>query len=184
MLDGISYHLYQRRMKKKVKEEYTIRQLAVPKKLRHGIQLSYHDSKAGGCHMGIQKTYDSIRQTYFWPGMYQDIHTYITKCKTCQVTKRDVHAKKHTMRPLPIQDVCSRWHMDILADFSKAKEGYQYIRLMIDSFSHWYECVPLQFQDTAHVAKVLYNEFGSRYGLPSSILSDGVKIVCQNLHHP
>lgn len=108
MLDGILYHLYQRRMKKKVKEDDTIRQLAVPTKLRHEIQLSYHDSKAGGCHMGIQKTYDSIRQKYFWPGMYQDIHKYITTCKICQVTKRDVHAKKHTMHPLPIQDVFSR----------------------------------------------------------------------------
>lgn len=108
MLDGILYHLYQRRMKKKVKEEDTIPQLAVPTKLRHEIQLSYHDSKAGGCHMGIQKTYDSIRQKYFWPGMYQDIHKYITTCKICQVTKRHVHAKKHTMHPLPIQDVFSR----------------------------------------------------------------------------
>ena len=152
-------------MRKNVKKEYIIRQLAVPTKLRY-------DSKAGGCHMGIQKTYDSIRQKYFWPGMYQDIHKYITKCKTCQVTKRDVHAKKHTMHPLPIQDACSRWHMDILADLPKAKEGYQYICLMIDSFSHWCECVFLQSQDTAHVAKVLYNDLLSRYGLPSSILSD------------
>ena len=104
--------------------------------------------------------------------MYQDIHKYITKCKTCQVTKRDVHAKNHTMHPFPIQDACSRWHMDILADLPKAKEGYQYIRLMIDSFSHWCECVSLHSQDTAHLAKVLYNELFSRYGLPSSILSD------------
>jgi hypothetical protein len=58
MLDGILYHFYQRRMKKKVKEEYIMRQLAVPTKQRHGMQLSYHDSKAGGCHMGIQKTYE------------------------------------------------------------------------------------------------------------------------------
>lgn len=75
MLDGILYHLYQRRMKKKVKEEDTIRQLAVPTKLRHEIR----------------KTYDSIRQNYFWPGMYQDIHKYITTCKACQVTKRDAY---------------------------------------------------------------------------------------------
>jgi hypothetical protein len=52
MLDGIIYHLYKTRMKKKVKEEDIIRQLAVPTKLRHGMELSYHDSKAGSCHMG------------------------------------------------------------------------------------------------------------------------------------
>ena len=52
------------------------------------------------------------------------------------------------------------------------QRGYQYICLMIDSFSQWCECVSLQSQDTAHVAKVLYNELFCRYGLPSSILSD------------
>ena len=73
-----------------------MRQLAVPTKLRHEIQLSYHDSKAGGCHMRIQKTYDSIMQTYCRPGMYQDIHKYISKCKTCQVTKRDMRTCQET----------------------------------------------------------------------------------------
>jgi hypothetical protein len=116
--------------------------------------------------------------------MYQDIHKYITKCKTCQFTKRDVHAKKDTMHPLPIQDAFSRWHMDILADLPKAKEGYQYIPLMIDSFSHWCECVPLQSQDTSHVAKVLYKEIFTRYDYPLPFYLTGVKIVYQNLVHP
>jgi hypothetical protein len=64
MLDGILYHLYQRRMKKKVKEEDTIRQLAVPTKLRHEIR----------------KTYDSIRQNYFGPGMYAEF-LHLENCR-------------------------------------------------------------------------------------------------------
>lgn len=85
------------------------------------------------------------------------------------------------MHPLPIHDVLSRWHMDILAGLPKTKEGYQYILLMIDSFSHWCECVPLQPQDAAHVAKVFYNEIFTRYGLPSSVLSDQGQNVMSKL---
>jgi hypothetical protein len=28
--------------------------------------------------MGVQKTYEGVRQKYFWPGMYQHIYDYIT----------------------------------------------------------------------------------------------------------
>jgi hypothetical protein len=86
------------------------------------------------------------------------------------------------MHPLPIQDVFSSWHMDILAGLPKAKDGYQYILLMIDSFSHWCECVPLQSHDTGHVAKVLYNELFSRYGLPFSFYLTGSSF-CELINH-
>jgi len=65
--------------------------------------------------MGIQKTYEAVRQMYFWPGMYQHIYDYITSCKTCQIIERNTHVKRTTMHhPLPVQDVFARWHMDIV----------------------------------------------------------------------
>ena len=151
MLDGILFHLYQRRMKKKVKEEDTIRQLAVPTKLRHEIR----------------KTYESIRQNISGLVCTKIFTNILPHAKLVRLQR-----ETHTMHPLPIHDVFSSWHMDILAGLPKTKEGYQYILLMIDSFSHWCECVPLQSQDAANVAKVFYNEIFTRYGLPSSILSD------------
>jgi cleavage and polyadenylation specificity factor subunit 1 len=58
--------------------------------------------------------------------------------------------------------------MDILSGLPKTKDGYQYILLLIDSFSHWCECVPLTSQDSVNVAKVLYNEIFTRFGMPVS----------------
>jgi hypothetical protein len=51
-----------------------------------------------------QKTYEAVRQKYVWPGMYQHIYDYITSCKTCQIIKRNTHAKRTTMHSLPVQD--------------------------------------------------------------------------------
>jgi hypothetical protein len=85
---------------------------------------------------------------------------------------RNTHAKRTTMYPLPVQDAFARWHMDILAGLPKTKDGYQYILLLIDSFSHWCECFPLTSQDAVNVARVLYNAIFTRFGMPASILSD------------
>jgi hypothetical protein len=68
-----------------------------------------------GCHMGVQKTYEAVRQNFFWQGMYQHIYDYIISCKTWQIIKRNTHVKRTTMHPLPVQDVFARWHMDILS---------------------------------------------------------------------
>ena len=142
-MNEVLYRLFTKWLRTNVKETDIIQQLAVPTSLKNDILLSYHDSIATGCHMGVQKTYEGVRQKYFWPGMYQHIYDYITSCKTCQIIKRNTHAKRTTMYPLPVQDAFARWHMDILAGLPKTKDGYQYILLLIDSFSHWCECVSL-----------------------------------------
>jgi hypothetical protein len=42
--------------------------------------------------------------------------------------------------------------MDILAGLPKTKEGYQYILLVTDSFSHWAEAFPLKTQEAQEIA--------------------------------
>lgn len=54
-VDGILYHWFQRRCKKPKGEFNFIRQLALPQVLRRDALLSYHDSLAGGGHLGIEK---------------------------------------------------------------------------------------------------------------------------------
>lgn len=123
LMKDVLYHLYTKRIRKATKDADIVQQLAVPFSLRNDILLSYHDSISGGCHLGIQKTYEAIRQKYFWPGMYQHIYDYIASCNICQRIKRNVHQRKSNLHPLPIQDVFCRWHMDILGGYPKQKKG-------------------------------------------------------------
>ena len=41
----------------------------------------YHDDNG---HMGIDKTFDAIRQKNFWPNLYKNLYEYISSCVTCQ----------------------------------------------------------------------------------------------------
>lgn len=71
IINDVLYHIFEPRTKNKEKTEVILKQLAVPEKLRNDVIKSYHYSIAGGCHLGVQRTYVAIKQKYFWPKMYK-----------------------------------------------------------------------------------------------------------------
>ena len=73
MTDDVLYHFYTARTRGVPRPARPIKQLAVPNSLREDIIASYHDSIAGGGHLGIDRTYTAIRFKYFWPNMYRVI---------------------------------------------------------------------------------------------------------------
>ena len=112
-----------------------IRQLAVPKCLRDDVLKSYHDSVAGGLHLGLDRTYRAIQLKYYWPKMYQTISDYIKTCDTCQRIKKSTHPNHAPLGTMPIESTFSRVHMDILGPLPVTKAGsYKYILVVVDSF--------------------------------------------------
>ncbi|CAC5414433.1 unnamed protein product [Mytilus coruscus] len=84
--------------------EAMIEQLVLPKILREDALLSYHDCKAGGGHTGIEKTYAALHLKYYWPGMYQQVYSYVISCDKCQRAKRPAHKQPAPPMPLPEPD--------------------------------------------------------------------------------
>ena len=172
-LDGVLYHYYQPRSHKKHHHpEPYLRQLAVPRALREDVLRSYHDSAAGGAHLGFDRTYRAIQIKYYWPKMYQNIADYVRSCAVCQSVKKQTQQRPAPLVNMPIAETFSRIHMDILGPLTTSKEGYKYILLIVDSFSKWPEAFPLKTMEAKEIAKVLYAEIFSRYGAPDVIVSD------------
>lgn len=144
--DNVLHHIYTPRTKKSKEQnpDQLILQVALPTCKRETVLASYHDCKAGGGHFGIKRTFAAIKQKYWWPKMYQQIKDYITTCDVCQKTKISRSGHPAPLNPLPIEDVFSRIHIDILCSLPKTKEGYQYVLLVVDSFSKWTEAFPLK----------------------------------------
>jgi hypothetical protein len=88
---------------------------------------SYHDCVAGGCHLGIQRTFLAIKRKFFWHGYYQDVLEYARSCDCCQRIKVDRHPRPAPLINMPIDEPFGRWHMDILGPLPKSKEGYHNI---------------------------------------------------------
>ena len=170
--NGLLFHFYTPRSRGLPREERLVKQLAVPKIMRDDILRSYHDSLAGGGHQGHERTFAAIRLKYYWPKMYEQIGKYVQSCELCQQVKRPVHAKPPPLQPLPVSDLFSRWHIDILSGLPTTKDKYKHILVVVDSYSKWMEAHPLRTQEATEVAAVLYREVISRYGAPRTLVSD------------
>ena len=168
--DGVLYHLYYPRTKGH-KWTDVKKQLAVPHKLRDAVLKSYHDALTAG-HYGIERTYEAIRMKYFWPSLFKDTKVYCQTCEPCQRTKRYIHPRKAELQPLPVGDVFSRVHMDLLGPLPVSEQKYRYIFLVCDSFSKWCEAYPLYTMEAKEVAWKLYDEWICCFGCMNSILTD------------
>ncbi|KAK3088363.1 hypothetical protein FSP39_018216 [Pinctada imbricata] len=172
-LDNTLYHFHCPRIKGVFQSQPIIKQLAVPQCLRKDVLRSYHDSLAGGAHLGLDRTYKAIQLKYFWKGMYQNVADYIRSCNACQLAKKTTKPARAPLVNMPIEDdTFSRLHMDILGPLTTSDEGYKYILLVVDSFSKYPEAFPLKTQESKEIAQVLFSQIFARYGAPRVIVSD------------
>ncbi|KAK3105624.1 hypothetical protein FSP39_002098 [Pinctada imbricata] len=181
IVDGILVHFYQRRCKRQPTEFRYIKQVAMPKVLRQEALKQYHDSIAGGGHLGIEKVSTAMVQMYHWPHMHQDIVNYVRSCIRCQQAKRDSNPARPPLTPLPRRDRFDCWQIDILGPIHKSPEGYEYILLCIEAHSRWPEAIPLKTQSATEVATALFANIISRYGAPSILFSDRGRNFMSNL---
>ena len=172
LLDGILYHMYYRRARGLPKAERLVKQLVVPKQLRHDALQSYHDSLIGGGHQGFERTYHALRNKYYWPGMYRDVHDHVQSCLQCQQSKNRPSIVKAPLHPLPVADIFSRWNIDYMGPVVTSDEGYRHILVVTDSFTKWCEAIPTKTQEAKEVAEVLYRDIITRYGAPKTLVSD------------
>ena len=183
LCDGVLYHWFQRRVKRNKDapvEERWVKQLALPKVLRQEALKAYHDNSAGGAHLGIERVMAAMKSKYHWPRMHQAIHDYIHHCDTCQRIKRDTHAHPPPLTPLPTDGRFERWHMDFLK-LHKTKDGYQYVLVIVDSFTKWIEAFPMKTQESTEVATCLFENVFTRFGCPKYLVSDRGRSFMNNL---
>ena len=167
--DGILVHFYQPRLKKKPMEYNFTIQTAVPRVQRQKLLRAYHDENG---HQGIKRTHALIHGKYYWPRMYNDITMYVKSCDICQRTKRNPNTKVPPLNPLPVTEVFSCMHVDIIAPLTKSSDGYECILVAVDSFSKWIEAFPLRTQTAEEISKILHDEIFCRFGPPVSIVTD------------
>ena len=61
-------------------------QLVLPPPLRYEVLVNAHDDLAGG-HLGVYKTYEKLRDRYYWCGMYKDVEHWVRSCQDCSTRK-------------------------------------------------------------------------------------------------
>ena len=130
----------------------------------HGHILAGHD--------GMLKTKERILQSYYWPGMDNDILTHIQKCHECQIRKPN-RAAPPLMSPLPQCTAPNqRIHADCFGPLLVTGKSKKIILCITDAFTKYVELVALPDKEALTVTSAIFNRWICRFGLPLEIVTD------------
>ena len=69
-------------------------QLVVPRSEQRAIIRRFHDSLFTG-HLGLSRTAFRLQTRVYWPGLRQDVRTYVASCTVCIARKSPCPRRAH-----------------------------------------------------------------------------------------
>lgn len=155
-------------------------QLVLPASLVPVVLQQLHD-KTTGAHLGVQKIQGKIRDRFYWPGWFQRVKKWCQDCGECGSQKQSGATPRAPMVTSATSAPFERIAIDILGPLPKTERSNVYIMVVGDYFSKWTEAYPIPNQEAETLARVLMNEWVSRYGTPRSLHSDQGRSFESNL---
>ena len=144
-----------------------IEQIVVPDKYKPHILAANHMA-----HFGVKKTYDLIREKFFWDKMYSDTKNYVESCKHCISYK-----SPNKIPPVPIQRnfIPTRPMEFVSCDFigklKQTNNGNSYILSFIDHFTKFMKLYAVPDQSAVTTSEK-FLDFICTFGVPDKLLTD------------
>ena len=155
-----------------LKEEHRLA-ISKDKSLVTIILKEHHDNHIAG-HFGVDKTYENVARTFYWPKMIRAIKQYIQSCDVCQRNKGSNQTPAGLLQPLDTP--AQKWEqvtMDFIVQLPLTKQGFDAIFVVVDRLSKRAHFIPTHTTVTApEVAKLFFNIIFKDHGLPRIIVSD------------
>lgn len=146
-------------------------QLVLPKNRVREVLAEVHDGKSGG-HLGVNKTLAKVRERYYWVNSRDDVERWCRQCVKCAATKGPKTRTRGKMQQYNVGAPFERIAIDVAGPFPETHQGNKYILVANDYFSKWPEAYALPNQEASTVARVLVDNFVSRFGVPLELHSD------------
>ncbi|KMQ86252.1 reverse ribonuclease integrase, partial [Lasius niger] len=145
--------------------------LVLPSELRKEALREAHDVPQSG-HLGIEKTYQRLAVSYYWPRMFRDVVSHVKKCGTCQLTKVEQANPAGLMGRRIAEAPWTIVAADIMGPLPRSKSGFQYLLVIQDLFTKWIECKTLRSATGPKIRQALEDLIISRWGTPKFLLTD------------
>lgn len=166
VLDGKLY----RRMENPSGEKFSL-QLVVPASMQASIIQETHAGVTGG-HLGEQKTFQRIKERFYWPGYSKDTKEWCRACLSCAARKNPPQHRRGPLNTIqagyPMQIVAA----DIVGPLPTSKAGNRYILVVSDYFTRWVEAYGIPNQEANTVASCLVDRMFCRFSMPQQFHTD------------
>ena len=126
--------------------------LVVPKIMKDEVLKFRHDTRTSG-HVGRNNTYQFVKRSFFWYGMYEDVALYVATCATCSKNKKRHRVRKAPQVEYHVGAPLERVSVDILGPFTKSNRGNTCVIMLVDMFTKWVEAYPIPHQQSEIVAE-------------------------------
>ena len=130
-------------------------QLVVPAQERQDLIRRFHDSLFAG-HLGVSRTTYHLLDRVYWPGLHQDVRSYLASCAICLAWKSPC-PRRAPMTHVKVGHRWSRVAMDILDMLFTTPKCSRYVLVMVDCFSQWMEACPLPNKTALAVADAFFS---------------------------
>ncbi|KAA0041712.1 reverse transcriptase [Cucumis melo var. makuwa] len=132
--------------------------LCVPNisELKNAILEEAHSS-AYAMHPGSTKMYRTLKKTYWWSGMKQEIAEYVDRCLICQQVKPVRQRPGGFLNPLPVPKW--KWEhitMDFLFGLPRTSSGHDGIWVIVDRLTKMTRFIPIKMTSTLDQLARLY----------------------------
>ena len=166
--DGLLYHL-DRNQKRSARDAFP--QLVVPQPRKYEILSSIHNHVAGA-HFGVHKTFQKLKQRYWWPSMFKDVEHWCKSCVDCAMKKSPWNTKRAPLLPLPVEGAFDRVAIDVLDPFKPSKKQNRYIAVFSHYLTRSCEAFPVPSVEASVIARLLVDEVIAKHDAPRVLLSD------------
>ncbi|CAF4499211.1 unnamed protein product, partial [Didymodactylos carnosus] len=163
---GVVHKIIQRRGQSKLKLSL------IPTSMIPELLHAYHNNPTSG-YLGVNKTWNKIRNRYYWPGMYNTIKQHVLSCTQCQQFKVSRKKSAGTLEPIePPAGILDLIGLDFVGPVPQSTSGNKYILVCTDYLSKWAvtQATPNCTAETA--AKFLVEKIILQYGTPKQLLTD------------
>ncbi|MCP4988050.1 MAG: DDE-type integrase/transposase/recombinase, partial [Colwellia sp.] len=143
----------------------------VPKTLRKYILKYFHESHSFN-HQGINRTYHTLRQYFYWPNQEISISEANKQCDACQHTNARTDPRSGARKPWISTDTFEDVSCDLIGPMPITDNGNRYALTIMDRFSKYGVVVTLQDIRATTIVKAILEHWIYVYGAPKRILSD------------
>ena len=144
--------------------------LVIPKTIQQSIVKETHEGTLGQ-HIGRDRTFETIRQRYYWQGMASDVYEYIGKCIICN--QQNLRIDASPLQDTPIADFpFQRIGIDTTGPYPVTEGGNKFCLTVTDHFSGWIECFPIPDKRATTIAKHLVDDVFRRFSWCRYMTSD------------